>query len=130
MTKDAQEREQTLAEAHERVRGCHEQSQARQAAFDKAPRPAVSTPAQIQELTQELQFDTNDYWWNKMPKLMEEEAVLTMLQVNVMSLESDQMEGIIRGYQQLLGDDVPEFDGATTVAELNDPETTDQQEAM
>ena len=61
MTKDAQEREQTLVEAHERVRGCHEQSQARQAAFEKAPRPAVSTPAQIQELTQELQFDTQAY---------------------------------------------------------------------
>ena len=37
-------------------------------------------------------------------------------------------EGIIRGYQQLLGD-VPDFDGAT-VAEQQDPETTDQQEAM
>ena len=128
MTKDAQEREQTLVEAHERVRGCREQFHAKHAAFEEAPRPAVSTLAQIQELTQELQFDTNNYWWNKMPKLMEVEASLTMVQVHGKSLENDQMEGIIRGYQQLLGD-VPEFDGATVAAEQQDPETTDQ-EAM
>ena len=60
---------------------------------------------------------------------MEAEASLTMLQVDGKSLENDQLECIIRGYQQLLGDDVPEFDDATTVAEQRDPEATDQ-EAM
>jgi small-conductance mechanosensitive channel len=132
MTKDAQEREQTLTEAQARVRRRHKQFQAKQAAFEEALRPADSTPAQIQELTQELQFDTNAFWWNKMPKLMEVEASLTMLQVQAKSLENDQMERIIRGYQQFLGD-VPECgnleessSNGATVAEQQDPETTDQ----
>jgi hypothetical protein len=137
MVKGAQERQQTLVETHDRVRKRHELFQAEQAAFEEAPRPAVSTLAQSQELTQELQFDTNDYWWNKMPKLMKVEASLTIRQVHAKSLENEQLERIIRGYQQLLGE-VPEYgnleeassDGAI-VAEQQDPETTDDhQQAM
>jgi hypothetical protein len=136
--KGAQERQQTLVEAHDRVRKRHEQFQAEQAAFEEAPRPAISTPAQSQELTQELQFDTNDYWWNKMPKLMKVEASLTIRQVHAKSVENEQLERIIRGYQQLLGE-VPEYNGnleeassdGAIVADQQDPETTDDhQQAM
>jgi hypothetical protein len=136
--KGAQERQQTLVEAHDRVRKRHEQFQAEQVAFEEAPRPAISTPAQSQELTQELQFDTNDYWWNKMPKLMKVEASLTIRQVHAKSVENEQLERIIRGYQQLLGE-VPEYNGnleeassdGAIVADQQDPETTDDhQQAM
>jgi hypothetical protein len=139
MFEGAQERQQTLAETHDRVRKRHdEQFQAEQAAFEEAPRPAVLTPAQSQELTQELQFDTNDHWWNKVPRLVKVEASLTVWQVRAKSVENEQLGCIIRGHQQLLAD-VPEHSGnleeassdGVIVAEQQDPETTDDhQQAM
>jgi hypothetical protein len=146
MAKDAQEREQTLVEAQERVRRRHERFQSEQTALEEAPAPAVPVASSTKnnkldstrlELTQELQFDTNtnhDYWWNQMPKLLKGKASLIMRQqVHIKSLENEQMERVLRGYQELLGDPVPDESGDLDVmenAQQQDHKMTTGQKAM
>jgi hypothetical protein len=113
MAKDANEREETLVEAQERVR---------QTALEEAAPTAVAVASSTKhnnkldstrlKLTQELQFDTNtnhDYWWNQMPKLLKVKAsLINRQQVHIKSFENEQMECVLRGYQELLGDPVPD----------------------